>query len=138
MARCRRVGVITTLQNLVVCVIIGAPILYFSPSLLALFTSDVMVISYGVNRMGYIILAEPLNLAIEMISAYLRGFGNSLSPALITIVGICGFCILYMGAVFPAIPSFDCLMTVYPLSWFVTTVGLSVLLFKTRKKYILG
>lgn len=29
MARCRRVGVITTLQNLVVCVIIGAPILYF-------------------------------------------------------------------------------------------------------------
>ena len=62
MARCRRVGVITTLQNLVVCVIIGAPILYFSPSLLALFTSDVMVISYGVTRMGYIILAEPLNL----------------------------------------------------------------------------
>ena len=138
MARCRRVGVITTLQNLVVCVIIGAPILYFSPSLLALFTSDVMVISYGVTRMGYIILAEPLNLAIEMISAYLRGFGNSLSPALITIVGICGFRILYMGTVFPAIPSFDCLMTVYPLSWFVTTVGLSVLLFKTRKKYILG
>lgn len=138
MARCRRVGVITTLQNLVVCVIIGAPILYFSPSLLALFTSDVMVISYGVTRMGYIILAEPLNLAIEMISAYLRGFGNSLSPALITIVGICGFRILYMGAVFPAIPSFDCLMTVYPLSWFVTAVGLSVLLFKTRRKYILG
>lgn len=30
MARCRRVGVITTLQNLVVCVIIGAPILYFT------------------------------------------------------------------------------------------------------------
>lgn len=29
MARCRRVGVITTAQNLVVCVIIGAPILYF-------------------------------------------------------------------------------------------------------------
>lgn len=138
MARCRRVGVITTLQNLVVCVIIGAPILYFSPSLLALFTSDVMVISYGVTRMGYIILAEPLNLAIEMISAYLRGFGNSLSPALITIVGICGFRILYMGTVFPAIPSFDCLMTVYPLSWFVTAVGLFVLLFKTRKKYILG
>ena len=138
MARCRRVGIITTLQNLVVCVIIGAPILYFSPSLLALFTSDVMVISYGVTRMGYIILAEPLNLAIEMISAYLRGFGNSLSPALITIVGICGFRLLYMGTVFPAIPSFDCLMTVYPLSWFVTAVGLFVLLFKTRKKYILG
>lgn len=138
MARCRRVGVITTLQNLVVCVIIGAPILYFSPSLLALFTSDVMVISYGVTRMGYIILAEPLNLAIEMISAYLRGFGNSLSPALITIVGICGFRILYMWAVFPAIPSFGCLMTVYPLSWFVTAVGLSVLLFKTRRKYIFG
>lgn len=138
MARCRRVGVITTAQNLVVCVIIGAPILYFSPSLLALFTSDVMVISYGVTRMGYIILAEPLNLAIEMISGYLRGFGNSLSPALITIVGICGFRILYVWAVFPAIPSFDCLMMVYPLSWFVTMVGLSVLLFKTRKKYILG
>lgn len=138
MTRCRRVGVITTAQNLVVCLIIGAPILYFSPSLLQLFTSDAMVISYGVTRMFYIILAEPLNLAIEMISAYLRGFGNSLAPALITVVGICGFRILYMWAVFPAIPSFDCLMAVYPLSWFVTVVGLSILLFRTRKKYILG
>ena len=88
--------------------------------------------------MGYIILAEPLNLAIEMISAYLRGFGNSLSPALITIVGICGFRILYMWAVFPAIPSFDCLMTVYPLSWFVTAVGLFVLLLRRERSIFSG
>lgn len=136
MARCRRVGIITTAQNLAFTVLIGAPMLYFAEPLLHLFTADAAVIGFAIIRVYYIVLAEPLNLGIEMISGYLRGFGNSLAPALITVVGICGFRILYMWAVFPAIPSFDCLMTVYPLSWFVTAVGLSVLLFKTRRKYI--
>ena len=138
MARCRRVGLITTAQNLAFTVLIGAPMLYFAEPLLHLFTADAAVIGFAIIRVYYIVLAEPLNLGIEMISGYLRGFGNSLAPALIAVVGICGFRIMYMMTIFPAIPSFDCLMAVYPLSWLVTVVGLVILLFKTRKKYILG
>ena len=138
MARCRRVGVITTTQNLALSILLGAPILYFAVPLLHLFTADVAVIGYAVTRVYFIILAEPLNLVIEMISAYLRGFGNSLAPALIAVVGICGFRVLYMWTLFPLRPDFDWLMTVYPLSWLITAVGLVILLFKTRKKYILG
>lgn len=138
LARCRRVAVITSVQNLIVTAMIGAPILYFSATLLHLFTSDAVVIGYGVTRVYYIILAEPLNLGIEMISGYLRGFGDSLPPALITIAGICGTRIVYMATVFPAFHTYDCLMAVYPLSWLLTVAGLVILLFKTRKKYILG
>lgn len=136
LARCRRVAVITSVQNLIVTAMIGAPILYFSATLLHLFTSDAVVIGYGVTRVYYIILAEPLNLGIEMISGYLRGFGDSLPPALITIAGICGTRIVYMATVFPAFHTYDCLMAVYPLSWLLTVAGLVILLFKTRKKYI--
>lgn len=138
LARCRRVAVITSVQNLIVTAMIGAPILYFSATLLHLFTSDAVVIGYGVTRVYYIILAEPLNLGIEMISGYLRGFGDSLPPALITIAGICGTRIVYMATIFPAFHTYDCLMAVYPLSWLLTVVGLVILLIKTRKKYILG
>lgn len=138
MARCRRVGVITTTQNLTLSILLGAPILYFVVPLLHLFTADVAVIGYAVTRVYFIILAEPLNLVIEMISAYLRGFGNSLAPALIAVVGICGFRVLYMWTLFPLRPDFEWLMTVYPLSWLITAVGLVILLFKTRKKYIFG
>lgn len=138
MARCRRVGLITTAQNLAFTVLIGAPMLYFAEPLLHLFTADAAVIGFAIIRVYYIVLAEPLNLGIEMISGYLRGFGNSLAPALIAVVGICGFRILYMATFFPLHSDFKWLMTVYPLSWLITVCGLAILLFKTRKKYILG
>lgn len=138
MARCRRVGLITTAQNLAFTVLIGAPMLYFAEPLLHLFTADAAVIGFAIIRVYYIVLAEPLNLGIEMISGYLRGFGNSLAPALIAVVGICGFRILYMVTFFPLHSDFKWLMTVYPLSWLITVCGLAILLFKTRKKYILG
>ncbi len=133
--RCRKVGIITSLQNLGVTVVICSVILYFGVPLLQLFNEDAAVVAYGVIRLKYILYAEPLNLVIEMISGFMRGFGKSLGPALIVCGGICGSRLLYVFTVFAAYPSFDCLMAGYPLSWLITAVGLSVLLFVTRKKY---
>ena len=138
MARCRRVGLITTGQNLVVTILFSAPLYIFGVPLLSLFNSDPAVVAFGMIRMAFIVLAEPLNLIIEMISGYLRGFGNSLMPALIAVVGICGSRIIYVLTVFPLSPDFTTLMTVYPVSWLITASGMAVLLFATRKKYVWG
>ncbi len=138
MARCRRVGLITTAQNLAVTVLIGAPLFLFGVPLLQIFNSDPAVVAFGMIRMAYVIIPEPLNLIIEMISGYLRGFGDSLRPALIVVGGICGSRILYVAALFPLSPTFETLMTVYPLSWLITALCMLTLLFVTRKKYVWG
>lgn len=134
--RCRQVGVITTWQNLSITVVICGIILYFGVPLLRLFNADPAVVTYGMIRLQYILYAEPLNLLIEMISGYLRGFGQSLLPALIVVGGICGSRIVYVSTVFPQWHTFDGLMAVYPLSWLLTASALVVLLFTVRKKYL--
>ncbi len=136
--RCRRVGVITTLQNLGVTIVICGVILYFGVPLLKLFNDDAAVVAYGLVRLEYILFAEPINLIIEMISGYLRGFGKSLGPALIVCGGICGSRLIYVFTVFTAHPIFDCLMAGYPISWVITAVCLIGLLLSTRKQLMSG
>ena len=55
-------------------------------------------------------------------AGYLRGFGISLTPALLTTLGVCGVRIFWVYAVFPASPTFYTIMAVYPVSLAVTSV----------------
>mgnify|MGYP002518036846 CR=1 FL=1 len=135
MVRCYRVGIITTLQNLGFTIVICGAILYFGMPLLRLFNEDVAVVTYGLIRLQYILYAEPLNLVIEMISGYLRGFGESLRPALMAVVGICGIRMIYVAAFLPSHMTFNWLMAVYPLSWLMTAIGMVGLLFWVKGKY---
>lgn len=134
--RCRQVGIITTWQNLGLTVLLSGLLIYFGIPLLKLFNTDPAVVTYGLIRVKYILYAEPLNLLIEMISGYLRGFGQSLLPALIVVGGICGSRMIYVSTVFQNLHTFPWLMAVYPLSWLLTASALLVLLFVTRKKYL--
>ena len=49
-------------------------------------------------------------------SGYLRGFGISLAPALLTILGVCGIRIAWIQFVFPYRRTFQTIMTAYPIS----------------------
>ena len=133
-ARCFQVAKITTAQNLAFTIILGGLIIYFGRPLMHLFTADESVISYGIIRIRYILLAEPLNLMIEMISGFLRGFGISFAPAAIVVTGICGSRVLYVATVFSRVSTFPVLMAVYPLSWAITAAGLLILLWWEWKK----
>ena len=133
-ARCFQVAKITTFQNLAFTIFLGGLIIYFGRPLMHLFTADEAVISYGIIRIRYILLAEPLNLMIEMISGFLRGFGISFAPAAIVVTGICGSRVLYVATVFTSFSTFPVLMAVYPLSWAITAAGLLVLLWWEWKK----
>lgn len=126
--RCLKVAKITVIQNLIATLLISGVIIYLETSLLELFTMDEMVIAYGIIRIRYILLAEPLNMIIEMVSGFLRGFGESFMPAVLVVLGICGTRMIYVATIFPDYPTFDILMAVYPLSWAITAFALFVLL----------
>lgn len=101
-------------------------ILFFAEDVLSLFNSDPEVIRLGVIRLWYIVLPELINVAMEGISGALRGYGISLTPAVITLVCVCGVRVVWVLIVFAKIPTFATLMAVYPISWFITAIFLVI------------
>lgn len=58
----------------------------------------------------------------ENMSGYLRGFGLSLVPAILTVFGVCVVRLVWIYTVFPAHRTFTTIMLVYPLSLATTAV----------------
>ena len=101
-------------------------ILIFAKPLLGIFTRDPVVIEYGTIRMRIIMASHLLSLFIEVVSGAMRGFGQSLVPALISLIGICGIRILWVTLIFSRFPTFSVLMAVYPVSLGITAVVVTV------------
>ena len=99
-------------------------ILFFAEEILSLFNSDPEVIRLGVIRLWYIVLPELINVLMEGLSGALRGYGISLTPAVITLICVCGVRVIWVFTAFAKIPTYATLMAVYPISWFITTIFL--------------
>ena len=104
-------------------------ILVFGKYLLHIFNDDPVVIETGMVRLKYILLAEGVNVVIEICSGCMRGYGRSMVPALICMLGICGVRIGWVFTAFRANSTFPTLLTAYPLSWIVTGIALAVAYF---------
>ena len=89
-------------------------------TLLALFNRDPEVIACGYTRLVVIFFAYAFSMTYEMIAGYLRGFGISMVPAVLTILGVCGVRIVWVYTAFAANRTFDTLLLAYPLSLAVT------------------
>lgn len=118
--RCKRVIRIGLAQDLIFTAILCAAIIYFAVPLLKLFNTDPEVVRYGQIRIVYILSFEVINALIEGFSGVLRGFGKSLAPALVALVGICGTRIVWVFFVFPNHPDFRLLILCFPISWAIT------------------
>lgn len=89
-------------------------------TLLALFNRDPEVIACGYMRLVVIFFAYAFSMTYEMIAGYLRGFGISMVPAVLTMLGVCGVRIVWVYTAFAANRTFDTLLLAYPLSLAVT------------------
>ncbi|MBQ6006277.1 MAG: MATE family efflux transporter [Selenomonadaceae bacterium] len=99
-------------------------ILFFAEEFLSLFNSDPEVIRLGVIRLWYIVLPELINVIMEGLSGALRGYGISMTPAVITLICVCGTRVIWVFTAFRHIPTYATLMAVYPISWFITAIFL--------------
>ena len=89
-------------------------------TLLALFNRDPEVIACGYTRLVVIFFAYAFSMTYEMIAGYLRGFGISMVPAVLTMLGVCGVRIVWVYTAFAANRTFDTLLLAYPMSLAVT------------------
>ena len=109
-------------------------ILFFADEVLSLFNEDPEVIRLGVIRLWYIVAPEMINVAMEGLSGALRGYGISLTPAIITLICVCGVRVAWVFTAFAKIPTYATLMAVYPISWLITTIILIAAYFYHMKR----
>ena len=122
--RCKRVTWVSMGLSAIFMQTLCFVILFFAEEVLSLFNSDPEVIRLGVIRLWYIVAPELVNVLMEGLSGSLRGYGISLTPAVITLICVCGVRVTWVFTAFAKIPTYATLMAVYPISWFITTIVL--------------
>ena len=120
--RCRRTLLLSLGEGIAVLAAAVSTILFFGKPLLSIFNRDPAVIAVGYTRLVMVMLSHGLSLVYDVVSGYLRGFGISLVPALLTMLGVCGIRIAWVEFVFPQSRTFQTLMTVYPISLAATAL----------------
>lgn len=135
--RCKRVLGICILEDFIATAATIAVVLFFGHSLLALFDATPEVISVGYTRLVMVFSAYTFSMLYEVMSGYLRGFGISLVPALLTVIGVVGVRITWIAFVFPAHRTFEAIMIVYPISLAATAVliGIALLCYRPSKRF---
>ena len=109
-----------------------ALIISFGKPLLSIFNSDPEVIDIGYIRVMLVVSAHFFSMLYEVMSGYLRGFGISLGPAILTMIGVCVVRLLWIQFVFPLSRTFRTIMLVYPVSLSLTALMIFVALLCTR------
>lgn len=122
LARCSRILKLCILEDFVLtmlCIIIAYA---FGKDLLALINDNPEVVALAYIRLITVFSAYFFSLLYDVMSGYLRGFGVSFLPSLLTITGVCGVRMLWVVFVFPVQHNFQWLMYVYPVSLGVTAL----------------
>ena len=136
--RCKKSLKLCLLEGIVIEGLMVAFLLFFGRNLIAIFKpGNPELVEIGYVRVMFITTAHLLSLFYDVMSGYMRGYGISLSPALVTMCCICGIRIIWIYTVFEQFKSFTSIMAVYPLSLGVNALAIGILLLIKRpaKKY---
>ena len=130
--RCRKVLLLCIVEDAIATALAVLLILLTGKTLLALFNNDPQVVEIGYIRLMLVFFAYTFSMLYENMSGYLRGFGISLAPAILTVIGVCGVRLLWIFTVFPKFRTFRVIMMAYPLSLSTTAVLIFVALMVCR------
>ena len=137
LGRCRKTMLLCLLEGIAALGLAIAVILPFGRQLLAVFNSDPQVVETGYIRLTLLLTAHVFSLCYEVLSGYLRGFGISVLPAVLTMAGVCGIRLSWIHWVFPANPTFRTIMLAFPISLASTALlmFLAVLCCRPTKRF---
>ncbi|MBU5480288.1 MATE family efflux transporter [Blautia sp. MSJ-19] len=136
-SRCKKVFALSLVEDLIASASSILLILASGKFLLSLFNSDPQVIEIGYTRLLIIFSAYTFSMLYEVMSGYLRGFGISFVPAILTTIGVCGTRLAWVFTVFPHHRNFASLMLVYPVSLATTAVliFIALMVYRPARKF---
>lgn len=120
--RCKKTMFLCLIEDFIASAVAIALVLLTGKYILAIFNSDPEVIAIGYTRLLFLFGSYIFTLTYEILSGYLRGFGISLAPAVLTLFGVCGVRIFWIKAIFPMHRTFRSILLAYPISLATTTV----------------
>ena len=101
--------------------VLGLGMYAFGRPLLSIYITDSQeAIEYGLVRLGYICAVYFLCGLMDVSTGALRGMGSSIVPMIISVLGVCGVRLLWIGTVFQIYRTTDCLYISYGVSWVIT------------------
>ena len=136
--RCKKTLKLCLLEGIVIEGLMVTTLLICGKNLISIFTDNPELVEIGYIRVMFITTAHLFSLFYDVMSGYMRGYGISLSPALVTMFCICGIRIFWIYTVFEKFRSFQTIMTVYPISLGTTAVAIFILLLIKRPARRLG
>ena len=124
-----------------VWVFVGGALLLFREPLLSLYVDHnaenfAEVIRVGAERMSVVGATYFLCGIMEVVNGSLRGMGKTLLPSIISLLGACGFRILWIYTAFKSWHTLTSLFVSYPISWFLTAAVQFVLCFTVRNALV--
>lgn len=114
--RCKQVLKTCLSEGMLVTLAAAGTVILFGHQLLSIFNSDPEVIANGYLRLVTLMCSYFFSIQYETISGYLRGFGISVLPAILTTLGVCVLRIFWILVVFPAHPTYPTILAVFPIS----------------------
>lgn len=94
----------------------------FSDALLGLYTKSPVVIEQGRIRLSIICTTYALCGIMDVLVGSLRGLGCSLVPMIVSLIGACGFRIVFLSTIFKLdmFHYIEMVYMTYPISWIMT------------------
>lgn len=102
-------------------IIAGSLCYIFAEPLLSIYVTDsAEAIRYGIIKITYIGLFYFIGGLMEVTTGVIRGMGHSLVTMLVTVLGVCGYRVLWIYTVFHQHHTLEALFVSYPISWTIT------------------
>lgn len=135
--RCRKTLKLCIIEGIIITGTTMLIMLLTGKYLIGLFNNDLEVIEIGFTRLKIVYTSYIFSLLYEVMSSYMRGYGISLVPAILTMLGVCGIRIAWIYTVFPMSRTFATIMTVYPVSLAATAVliFIALIIYRPSKRY---
>ena len=119
---------------LIFSVSLGGISLLFPEEIIGIFTTEAEVIEIGKQRLLVLMTTYFMCSLMDVAGCQIRGMGRSLEPMIISLLGACGFRILWLYTGFKLNPQLWNLYLSYPISWTLTFISLFICFLIIEKK----
>ncbi len=110
----------------------------FGNSLLAFYNKDSEVIAMGMIRMMIVGTTYGLDAIMDIMADIIRGMGSSVMPMIVTLIGACGFRVVWIYTIFATHHDLRVLYISYPISWILTSLTHIICYFIVKRRRLSG
>ncbi len=119
----------------VIGLVMGNGFYFLGHGALGFYTTNPEVVHYGMIRMGIIMTSYCLCGLMDVVCGALRGLGYGVMPMIVSLLGACGFRILWIFTYFQFHHTLQTLYVSYPISWVLTMTAHLICFFIVRRHF---